>query len=376
MRSSLFALFAVAAVALFIGLFSGGVSVVTKEPPTMASTTLATVTPIALPPLTLPAIGATSTAPKKMSPPVAVVSTSTGAAPSAPSVPAPASPAPVLPAAPPSGDLSADSDLLRAALVNILCASPAGSSLQSISGSGVIVSSTGMILTNSHIGQYFLLADRGVSCVIRTGSPAQAAYEAAPVFVSPAWIAANPSVLEEQSPTGTGEHDFALLAIDASATESPLPASFPFVPLATAPPTLGEPVVIGSYAAQFLKTSEIENALSPTIVYGAIQSVYTFAVDSVDVVSLGGNAAAQEGSSGGGAIDASGYLTATITTSTTAGDTAARDLDAITASYIRRDYATEIGVPLDSLLAEDPFAAIQQFAPEVPALESELNLPQ
>jgi S1-C subfamily serine protease len=297
---------------------------------------------------------------------------------------APAEP-PALPAAsapeaaaplPASGDqLAAASLSLRAALVNILCIAPSGSGLRSISGSGVIVGSSGYILTNAHIGQYFLLADRGVACVIRTGTPAKTAYLAAPVFVSPAWLAANPNVLVEASPTGTGEHDLALLAISSTASGAPLPAAFPHVPLASAPPALGEPVVIGSYAAQFLELNQIENALSPTLVYGSVADLFTFAVNSVDVVSLGGTAAAQEGSSGGGAIDASGHLVATITTSTTQGDTASRRLDAITASYIRREYAAEASTTLDALLSEPPAAAIAAFAPQIPSLESGLSLP-
>ena len=66
---------------------------------------------------------------------------------------------------------------LRKALVNIICTVSAGTVLRSISGSGVIISSKGVVLTNAHIGQYFLLSDYpskgNTFCVIRTGSPAK-----------------------------------------------------------------------------------------------------------------------------------------------------------------------------------------------------------
>jgi hypothetical protein len=262
--------------------------------------------------------------------------------------------------------------------VNIICESPPGSGLESISGSGVIIDPRGIILTNAHIGQYFLLRNLGVQCVIRTGSPAEDAYYASLAFVSPAWLSANSSALTEASPTGTGEHDIALLVITRSATNAPLPASFSYLPLAENPPTLGEQVVIGSYAAQFLQSSAIETSLYPTIVYGAIQSVYTFLTNTVDVVSLGGSAAAQEGSSGGGVVDGTGTLISTITTSTTAGSTADRELDAITASYIRRDYAAETGLTLDTFLAQSPANMIASFAPQIPSLEAIItaDLPQ
>ena len=46
----------------------------------------------------------------------------------------------------------------RGALVNILCISNT-SKVRSVTGSGVVVDPRGVILTNSHIGQYFLLKD-------------------------------------------------------------------------------------------------------------------------------------------------------------------------------------------------------------------------
>jgi hypothetical protein len=257
--------------------------------------------------------------------------------------------------------------------VNILCYAKTGSGISSISGSGVMISPKGIILTNAHIGQYFLLADKGVSCVIRTGGPAADSYYAAPIFISSRWITANAAVLTEANPTGTGEYDFTLLAVIGSATNATLPSSFPFVPLQNSDPVGGEPVVIGSYAAQFLGTAQIQSSLYPTVVYGSVQHIYTFGTDTVDVVSLGGSAAAQEGSSGGGALDASGALTATVTTSTSETDTADRTLSAITASYIRRDYASEAGVSLDFLLALPTDIAVADFAPLMPALEAKIT---
>ncbi|HVW82362.1 MAG TPA: serine protease [Candidatus Paceibacterota bacterium] len=373
MRTDLLAVLAAVAAALFVGYFSTGVSVVRgRAGAPAASTTLAGLAPAPLPSLDLPGLassteraGAATSAPAEAAPALP---------PPAAGAPRPtvAAPEPALPA----GDLSAASDILRPALVNILCISPAGSGLESISGSGVLITNSGIILTNAHIGQYFLLADKGVSCAIRTGSPATTRYRAAPIFVSPAWLSANPNVLVESAPVGTGEHDFALLAIDATVDGSPLPGVFPFVPLAQDPPVLGEPVVIGSYAAQFLKASEVENALSATLVYGSVANVYTFSASSVDVVSLGGSAAAQEGSSGGGAVDASGELAATITTSTTEGNTASRELNAITASYIRRDYSAQVGAPLGALLAAPVESDIESFAAQIPALEAKLTLPR
>lgn len=266
---------------------------------------------------------------------------------------------------------------LRAALVNIICYVPAGTALHSISGSGVIVDAKGFILTNAHIAQYFLLADRGADCTVRTGSPAADRYDAELAYVPSAWLVANADVLTQAAPSGTGEYDFAFLSITGSATSAALPSEFPFVPLAQVPPPAGTPVVIASYGAQFLASSQVQSSLFPTIVFGSVKDVYTFVTNTIDVLALGGSAAAQEGSSGGGVADVSGELVGTITTSTIEGATETRLLDAITASYIRSAYASQTGSALDLLLAKSPATAAADFAPQIPALEAILtaNLP-
>ena len=134
------------------------------------------------------------------------------------------------------------------------------------------------------------------------------------MFISPAWISANSAVLSESAPSGDGEHDYALLAITGSASGSTslttggaaLPTIFPAIPLASVAPTTNEPVVIASYGAQFLQSAQIQSSLYPTIVYGSVKGVYTFDTETPDIIALGGSAAAQEGSSGGGVAGTSG----------------------------------------------------------------------
>ncbi len=278
--------------------------------------------------------------------------------------------------APDSETFSEGTLRLRKALVNIICTVSAGTVLRSISGSGVIISSKGVVLTNAHIGQYFLLSDYpskgNTSCVIRTGSPAKKSYSAELMFISPAWIKENPATLTKYAPSGTGEHDIALLSITKSLTSTPLPNKFPFVELSRETPRKDSSVVIGSYAAQFLTVNEIRDALYPTIAYGKVHEVFTFGTNTIDLISLGGNAAAQEGSSGGGVIDLNGKLEGLITTSTTQGATQTRDLHAITAMYIRHDYAKEATTSLDAILAEQPETVVTGFAPEAKKLTAVL----
>jgi hypothetical protein len=269
-----------------------------------------------------------------------------------------------------SAALRVSASALVDALVNIICYAPQESPFHSISATGVFVDSKGIILTNAHVGQYFLLADKGISCTIRSGVPATDHYEAKLIYISPKWLQTNPKVLTEISPNGTGEYDFALLAVSSSATPNPLPSSFPYIPLATQPPLPAAQVAIASYGAQFLDPSQIVSTLFPTMVFGSVKDVFTFAVNTIDVLSFGGSAIAQEGSSGGGVVDIAGKLVGTITTSTISGAINTRSLSAITASYVRSEYANETGQPLDFLLAKPLLSSIASFAPRIPALEA------
>ena len=294
------------------------------------------------------------------------------------SAPAPLpEPVPVLSVTEQNALLDTAATTLRAALVNILCYAPAKSGFSSISGSGIIIDPKGIILTNAHIAQYFLLADRNVSCDIRSGGPATNRYEATLIYISPLWLTLNATVLTETLPNGTGEYDFAFLAISKSATSNPLPDAFPYLPLATMPPAISTPVVIASYGAQFLESSQIRSSLFPTIVFGSIKDIFTFKMNTIDVLALGGSVAAQEGSSGGGVADASGKLVGTITTSTVSGATDTRSLSAISASYIRAEYANETGRALDLLLAKPTDTSINDFASQIKTLEAIItaNLP-
>ncbi len=262
---------------------------------------------------------------------------------------------------------------LRLALVNIICYAPANSVLHSISGSGVIVDKKGIILTNAHVAQYFLLANQGVSCSIRTGGPAVDKYKASLMYISPEWLRANASVLTETSPSGTGEYDFAFLAVTSGTTPSELPRSFPYVPLVAEPSPIGTPVIIASYAAQSLGFNQIQSDLFPTVVLDSVRDVFTFASSTVDAFALSGSAAAQEGSSGGGVVDSQGNLIGILTTSTVSGNLSTRTLHAITATYLRTEYANETGQALDLLFAQPPTTAALSFASQIPALESILT---
>jgi hypothetical protein len=289
----------------------------------------------------------------------------------------------IIPSAPaiPTDELNT---LARASLVNILCTTQSGGTFNPISGSGVIIDSRGIILTNAHVGQYFLLRDyptaNNIDCVVRTGSPAQSRYTAELMYLPPSWISANASKITADTPTGTGENDYAFLLITGSTNSSVvLPSSFPALPMDGNDPTVGEQMLLAAYPAGFLGGIAITLDLYITSAIATVGQVYTFADPAnIDLFSLGGTVVSQSGSSGGAAVSLQGKLKGLIATEIPGATTADRDLRAITIAHINRSLI-EAGLGgITPLLSQDvtKFAADfnSKLAPaETQALETALN---
>jgi S1-C subfamily serine protease len=260
----------------------------------------------------------------------------------------------------------------QGALVNIICSPKTSALKKSISGTGVIIDSRGIILTVAHVGHYFLLEnypEPGSSdCIIRTGSPAKTAYDAKLIYVSPEWVEENAGALASARPRGNGQNDFALLAITTTLTSRKLPASFTAVPLSSGEPEEGDSVAIGSYGAEFLSGAEIQSALYPTIDEGKIADVYTYGSNDVDVISVEGSDAAQSGSSGGGVVNTDGRFIGLITTSSLTGGTAQRTLYAITPDHIRASFRADTGSSLDSYLKGSLSSLVEKFEDDINGL--------
>lgn len=265
---------------------------------------------------------------------------STPAMPSATPSPSPADPVYL-----PISDLNT---LARRATVNIFCTSKSGGSDNPISGSGVVISPSGVILTNAHIAQYFLLRDYPqkdfLNCVIRAGDTARPAYKAGLLYISSAWVDKNFSNISKQSPTGTGEHDYAFLKITETIPDGqPVTGGLPYLDSDLEYNELPKqlPVFLASYPAGFLSGSIIQTNLGMVTTVGYVKDIFTFSNSSghLDEISLGGSIIAQAGSSGGAVVDErTGKLIGIFVTSTLSGTTDERNLSAVTTPYIKRDF--------------------------------------
>ncbi|MBA3733333.1 trypsin-like peptidase domain-containing protein [Patescibacteria group bacterium] len=268
----------------------------------------------------------------------------------------------------PPADFTAINTFARSATVNILC-TVKGSELSPISGTGVIISSQGVILTNAHVAQYFLLNNfrikNFITCVARTGSPAYPVYNLELMYISPKWVEANKTVLKDTNPQGTGENDFALLRITGKIEGGILPSSFNHItPNANETILIGDPVVLVSYPAGFLGGLSILQNLNITSAETTVQDYYTYKENTIDLISVPGTVVSQKGASGGGVIDGKSNIIGIITTSSEANSTNARDLRAITIGYINRAIQTETGWSLEQILSQNSADFATKFQTE------------
>ena len=248
----------------------------------------------------------------------------------------------------------------REALVNIFCTTKSGGACKPITGSGVIIDELGVILTNAHVAQYFLLKDYlvedFVQCTIRTGSPAKPKYKAKLLFISPSWVKENANGIIQQEPKGTGEDDYALLLItERTDPTKTIPDTFSFIPPEYNSDKIGvsDEVLLAAYPAGFLGGISIQRDLYISSAVIKVIELFTFREGTLDLFSIGGSVVAQQGSSGGAVVSDENKLLGIIVTSSVAESTEDRDLRAITIAHINRSFTRDALFDLQALFSVD-----------------------
>ncbi|MEZ4103936.1 MAG: serine protease [Candidatus Paceibacterota bacterium] len=246
------------------------------------------------------------------------------------------------------------------ALVNIYCTFTTNDTIRTTTGTGFFVHSDGVILTNAHVAQYLLLEKTNLlgeaECVVRTGNPATAKYQADLLYIPPAWMQKNIDSIKSLAPTGTGERDYALLYVSESINKEPLPARFPALALNTKlmPRTMkNREVQAAGYPATDLLKNGASSPLLPVSATTTISELYTFGSNYADVFSIRGTNVGAEGSSGGPVLNSSGEVVGVIVTRSNDKVDGKGSLRAITASHIDRTIKEETGFSLDKNISGD-----------------------
>lgn len=297
--------------------------------------------------------------------------------------PEPKKSAPLEPPKAPALSATVLNALVREATVNIFCT--LRGEIDAASGSGVIIDNRGIVLTNAHVAQYFLLDTRGgeefVQCAIRTGSPAEKSFLGELLYIPSAWIEAHAANItkngNKEKEGDTGEHDYAIVRIvlptgEASSSLPALSPAYEGKGLAKA-----ESVIVASYPAGFLGAQSIQKNLWQISSFTSIKELYRFATTSqglVDIFSIPGTIGAQEGSSGGALARAEdGALLGVIVTRSRGDTTDERDLFSLSIPYINADIATDLKKTLREFLASDILAYQEWFNANVrPRLKERL----
>lgn len=233
------------------------------------------------------------------------------------------------------------------AAVKIRCVQTTNTYKRTASGTGFLINSHGVIMTNAHVAQFLLLKDSAAvgetECEATVGTNDEDSFSLGLLYISPSWLLKHASLIASTTPKGTGENDFALVYITKKLGGTDVDNIFPFLPPATSPlskTNKDKVVTIVGYPRQPNKTAP--QLIATTTITG----IYTFGSGYADIISLDSSPLGHQGASGGPVIDELGRAIGIITTK----DAGTTVLNAITMAHVDRGLKSEIGFDLASYL--------------------------
>lgn len=172
--------------------------------------------------------------------------------------------------------------LLDTAIVQIVC--KVGENLY-VSGSGVVVSDKGVVLTNAHV------VEKGRDCSVKTGNPAVISGKAEARFIGNT----ENLIMDTKIP----KEDFALMKITERTAGSMFAEPFKYLRLSYSHvPQSGDGFYLAAYASEFAGGGIPSGSQNLVFTIARVLDLYAVDGSGIDVAELEGNISTQEGASG------------------------------------------------------------------------------
>ncbi len=235
------------------------------------------------------------------------------------------------------------------AVVNILCTKKVGNATISTTGTGVLVSENGTILTNAHVAIEILkseiLNDR--ECTIRTSISGGSNFRVSLLYIPSTWIKSNSDFINGNHVKSTGANDFALIKAETN-------TKLPFITLSNKSLKKNDSVVTVGYPAGNLPNFSPFTKLYQVRDTVVITATYSFGETNTDIISTSASETGYEGSSGGAVANTNGELSALIVSVN------GKSINALTIPYLKSIFNKETNLNLETYI-EDPIKYKNNF---------------